>query len=130
MSEKWIEKLTKEDIDKILEIWIYEREDSEWELESYNLKKDEEIIELNIKTKTWVDMDEDGFAVMDNEEVYILSDFGMSLCETDIDDPSETYDERLIEYREFMLDKFGNEYALDYLFDLSDSSFSYEHTRI
>lgn len=128
MEEKWIEKLTKEDIDKILEIWIYEQDDSEWELESYILKKDEEVIDITIKTKTWVDMDEDGFTIMDNEEVYILSDFGMSLCETDIDDPTETYNDRLIEYREFMLDRFGNDYALDYLFDLTDSSFSYEYS--
>ena len=130
MKELWIEKLTKEDIEEIAKIWVYEMEDSEWELDSWELQKEDGIIELNIKIKTLSDNDMGGYVIMENDEVYILSDFGVSLFETDIDDPTETYNERLIEYREFMLDKFGNEYALAYLFDLSDSSFSYEHTSI
>ena len=130
MKELWIEKLTKEDIEEIAKIWVYEMEDSEWELDSWELQKEDGIIELNIKIKTLSDNDMGGYVIMENDEVYILSDFGVSLFETDIDDPTETYNERLIEYREFMLDKFGNDYALDYLFDLSDSSFSYEHTSI
>ena len=130
MKDSWIEKLTKEDIEEIAKIWVYEMEDSEWELDSWELQKEDGIIELNIKIKTLSDNDMGGYVIMENDEVYILSDFGVSLFETDIDDPTETYNERLIEYREFMLDKFGNDYALDYLFDLSDSSFSYQHTSI
>ena len=130
MKDSWIEKLTKEDIEEIAKIWVYEMEESEWELDSWELQKEDGIIELNIKTKTLSDNDEGVYTIMENEDKYILSDFGVSLFETEIDDPTETYNERLIAYREFMLDKFGNEYALDYLFDLTDSSFSYEHTSI
>lgn len=128
MKDSWIEKLTKEDIEEIAKIWVYEMEESEWELDSWELKKEDGVIELNIMTKTLSDNDEGVCTIMENEDKYILSDFGVSLFETEIDDATETYNERLIAYREFMLDKFGNEYALDYLFDLTDSSFSYEHT--
>ena len=128
MKETWIEKLTEEDIEEITKIWVYEMEDSEWELISWKLEKEDGIIELNIVTKTLSDNDEGVYIILENEDKYILSDFGVSLFETDIDDPTETYNERLIKYREFMLEKFGSDYALDYLFDSTDSSFSYEHT--
>ena len=49
----------------------------------------------------------------------------MALGDLEYEYDEEDYPEKLIEYREWMLNKFGNQYAIDYLFDLEDSNFNW-----
>ena len=118
---KYLNKLTEEEIETLVEMWIFEGE---------------RLVEYKITEKKLTDK-EDGYEITiegivdcydefyNTTEVYQFYDFGVALGDLEYEYDEEDYPDKLIEYREWMLNKFGNQYAIDHLFDLEDSDFNW-----
>lgn len=119
---KYLNQLTDKDIKEIVKIWIFE---------------DERFLEYKITNKKSTDK-EDGYEIIiegivecydeffTTTEVYQFYDFGVSLGDLEYEYDEEDYSDKLIKYREWMLDKFGTQYAIDHLFDMDDCEFNWE----
>lgn len=118
---KYLDKLTDEDIETLVKMWIFEGERLvEYKITEKKLTDKEDGYEITIDGI--VDCYEEFYTTT---EVYQFYDFGVALGDLEYEYDEEDYPEKLIEYREWMLNKFGNQYAIDYLFDLEDSDFNW-----
>lgn len=118
---KYLNKLTEEEIETLVEMWIFEGERLvEYKITKKKLTDKEDGYEITIEGI--VDCYDEFYTTTD---VYQFYDFGVALGDLEYEYDEEDYPEKLIEYREWMLNKFGNQYAIDHLFDLEDSDFNW-----
>ena len=118
---KYLNKLTDEELETLVDMWIFEGERLvEYKITEKRLTDKEDGYEITIEGI--VDCYDEFYTTT---EVYQFYDFGVALGDLEYEYDEEDYPDKLIEYREWMLNKFGNQYAIDYLFDLEDSDFNW-----
>ena len=118
---KYLNKLTNEELEALVDMWIFEGERLvEYKITEKKLTDKEDGYEITIDGI--VDCYDEFYTIT---EVYQFYDFGVALGDLEYEYDEEDYPDKLIEYREWMLNKFGNQYAIDCLFDLEDSNFNW-----